>query len=271
VRGRSLHARAAARDDAPPLLLTGAWPQSIRCWDGHWHLLAERFSLLALDLPGFGRSPGERALMRPSAQAAVLADAIEQLGRGPVTLVAPDVGVPVALALAQDYPDTVAGLVLFNGPAHYPPDMSLELALLSRSRAYRASMRLGGVPFTLIALRRGYRVARPSRDAVREYVRIAADPRRFGLTLDYQASYPEGLPRIAARLDEVTVPVLLPWGVEDPFVRMEEGERLAAALPNATWAPLDRCGHFAHEDAGGRFVELLAQWHATAVAAPAAR
>ena len=172
---------------------------------------------------------------------------------------------PVAFALALDHPDAVDRIVTFNGPAHHPPGMSFELALLGRSRAARAAMRWAGAPFALVAFQRGYKRHRLARDARREYLGIAASPRRFGLQLDYQASYATELPRIQARLAEIEIPVLLPWGVEDPFIRRSEGERIAAALPHATWELLAGCGHFAHEDAGARFVELLATWHAASV------
>lgn len=265
VSGLSLRVRSALRDDASQLLLTNAWPQSIRCWDDQWDALAERFSLLAVDLPGFGRSEGRRSAMTPTAQAEILAQLVRRLDRGPVTLVAPDVGVPAAFALALDHPDALDGLVTFNGPAHHPPGMSFELALLGRSRAVRATMRYGGALFALVAFQRGYERHRLARSARREYLGIAASPRRFGLQLDYQASYATELPRIQAALSEIEVPVLLPWGVEDPFIRLGEGERIAEALPNATWEPLAGCGHFAHEDAGARFVELLGAWHAASV------
>ena len=82
IDGLSLRARSALRDDAPQLLLTNAWPQSIRCWDDQWDALAERFSLLAVDLPGFGRSEGRRSAMTPTARLAVLAQLVRRLERG---------------------------------------------------------------------------------------------------------------------------------------------------------------------------------------------
>jgi pimeloyl-ACP methyl ester carboxylesterase len=265
VAGLSIRARAAIRGDAPQLLLTNAWPQSIRCWDRHWDALAEQFSLLAIDLPGFGLSEGRRSVMAPIAQADILSTIIASLDRGAVTVVAPDVGVPAALALAQEHPHLVDGLVLFNGPTHFPPGMSWTLAMAGRSRIYRSMLRYSGGVFAAVAFQFGYRIARPSMSALREYFQLSAAPRRFGLTLDYQASYAAELPLIQARLTEVTAPTLLPWGVDDPFIHLSEGQRIAAALPNSHWAPMIGCGHFAHEDAGDRFTQTLLDWHASQV------
>lgn len=265
VAGLSIRSRAALRDDAPQLVLTNAWPQSLRCWDYHWNVLARRFSLLAIDLPGFGLSEGRTSVMTPFAQAEIIATIIASMGRGAVTVVAPDVGVPAALALAQENRQLVDGLVLFNGPAHYPPAMSWSLAMAAHSKTYRSMLRYHGVLFAAIAFQFGYRIARPPKGALREYFRLNAAPRRFGLTLDYQANYPAELPLIKARLSEVTAPVLLPWGVDDPFIHLQEGQRLAAALPRAQWAPMNGCGHFAHEDAGDRFTRTLIEWHSAKI------
>ena len=63
---RLAQSRAPGR---PTVVLTNALPQSIRCWESHWEGLAERFNLIAVDLPGFGLSSGSGDVMRPSAQA----------------------------------------------------------------------------------------------------------------------------------------------------------------------------------------------------------
>lgn len=272
VRGMRVRRAAGPPDsDLPPLVLLAAWPQSLACWDGHWGALAERHELVGVELPGFGLAPlAPRKTMRPSAQAAALAELLDRLELGPAVVVGPDVGVPVALRLAQDRPDLVAGLVLFDGPASYPPHLSWEGRLLVRSRTARRLATPGGTAFALELFRRGYRRGRPSRSVVLEHLRTAASPRRFAGHLAFVGSYPEELPEIERRLGEVTAPVLVTWGLEDVFVLPDEGRRLAAALPAASWEPLAGCGHYAHEDAGPAFTALLERWVTGAVAPRAA-
>ena len=267
--GHRLRMRRSPKPGAPVLLLTNAWPQTIRCWDRQWDRLARRHELLAVDLPGFGLSSGTREVMRPSAQAAVLAALLERLGTAPPVMIAPDVGVPIALALADRHPGAVGSLVLFDGPADYPPDVGWEARLLYRSAVARRAMSLLGVPFTLETIRRGYRTKalRPSRAAVAEYIRAAASPRRFGLTLHYLGSYARELPR-SGGWPGVDVPVLVTWGSEDAFLAPSNGERLAETLPHATWRPLAGVGHYAHEDAGERFLDLLDEWIAASFPSP---
>jgi pimeloyl-ACP methyl ester carboxylesterase len=267
VAGHDLRLRRAPNPGAPALLLTNAWPQTIRCWDRQWDALAERYELIAVDLPGFGLSSGTPDVMRPSAQAAVLRELLDRLGVEAPVLVAPDVGVPVALSLAANHPGAVSGLVLFDGPSDYPPDVSWEGRLLYRSAIARRLMSVFGIPFTLETLRRGYSAAssRPARRAIREYLRAAASPRRFGLTLHYLGSYAEELPRAGEGWPGVDVPVLVTWGLDDPFLAPANGERLARALPNAVWRPLAGVSHYSHEDAGDRFLSMLDEWIAESV------
>ncbi|HYF24966.1 MAG TPA: alpha/beta hydrolase [Baekduia sp.] len=269
---RLRRAPAPADPAGPPLVLLSAWPQTLRSWDAHWAALAARHELVAVELPGFGRAPlAARAEMRPSAQAAALARLLDALGLPAAVVVAPDVGVPVALRLAQDRPDRVAGLVVFDGPASFPPRFSWEGRLLARSRTARALTAAAGIPFVLEIVRRGYRRRRPPLAVVLDHLRSAASPRRFGRQLAFVGSYAEELPALQARLRDVRVPVLVTWGTEDEFVLPEEGRALAAALPQATWEPLEGCGHYAHEDAGPAFTALVERWwSAVAPAAPLA-
>ena len=61
-----MHAVGTA--DAPTVLLLSPLPQSIICFDQIWPMLSDRFNLVALDLPGFGRSEGGAEVMTFEAQ-----------------------------------------------------------------------------------------------------------------------------------------------------------------------------------------------------------
>jgi pimeloyl-ACP methyl ester carboxylesterase len=49
-----------------PILLTCPWPESIAAFYGLWPKLADVAPLVAIDLPGFGRSEGRPDVMTPS-------------------------------------------------------------------------------------------------------------------------------------------------------------------------------------------------------------
>ncbi len=72
--------------------------------------------VIAFDRPGFGYSERPRStIWTPSAQAALLARALEQLKVEDAIVVGHSWGTMVALAMALDFPERVAGLVLLSG------------------------------------------------------------------------------------------------------------------------------------------------------------
>lgn len=71
---------------------------------------------LAIDRPGFGESATEKPVVSLSEQAGAVAALLEDVG-GPAVVVGSSYGGPVALRLAADRPDLVAGLLLVGGAA----------------------------------------------------------------------------------------------------------------------------------------------------------
>lgn len=52
---------------APKILLLSPWPESILAYLRIWDTLASKYSLIAADLPGFGKSQGRAEVMSPHA------------------------------------------------------------------------------------------------------------------------------------------------------------------------------------------------------------
>jgi pimeloyl-ACP methyl ester carboxylesterase len=255
-----VHYRRHRKADAPTLVMTNAWPMSIRCWDSTWDDLAHAFELLAFDMPGFGCSQGQAHLMRPSAQGAFLLKLLDHFAIERVHGVGPDVGVPAMLWLAEHHPERLHSIIIFNGPGFYPPHVSWELQALMRSKLLRTIVSRFGNGFASVAMRRGYRHFEPTADAKHAYRRFNGDAGRFRLTLEYLASYPTDLPAIGAQLDAIRCPVLILWGEHDPFLRIENAHGLVAKIPKRQFHPLANASHFAHEDADRIFVEAITHW-----------
>ena len=58
----------AGNPNGPTVLFLSPLPQSILCYDKVWGALAADANLVALDLPGFGRSAGDMRFMTFDAQ-----------------------------------------------------------------------------------------------------------------------------------------------------------------------------------------------------------
>jgi pimeloyl-ACP methyl ester carboxylesterase len=79
-------------------------------------LAAKGHRVISFDRPGFGYSERPRTtIWTPQAQAAAIAGALKQLGVRKAVLVGHSWGTMVALAMALDHPEAVAGLVLLSG------------------------------------------------------------------------------------------------------------------------------------------------------------
>jgi haloacetate dehalogenase len=108
-RGR---VRARVGGSGPPLLLLHGFPQTHLMWHAVAPLLAEAFTVVAADLPGYGgsfRPPAEpdHAGHAKRALAADLVAAMAQLGHERFAVAGHDRGALVAFRAALDHPDVV--------------------------------------------------------------------------------------------------------------------------------------------------------------------
>jgi len=71
---------------------------------------------------------------------------------------------------------------------------------------------------------------------------------KFWDAVAFIRDYPNALPRLAARLAEITVPCQLIVGRHDPFVPVSNAEGLHRGLPKSKLNVID-CGHFVWEEA----------------------
>ena len=115
-RGR-VHARVGG--SGPPLLLLHGFPETHLMWHAAAPLLADRFTLVVADLPGYGASfrppvgddhagHGKRAL------AADLVAAMAQLGHARFAVAGHDRGGRVAYRMALDHPAAVTRLAVLD-------------------------------------------------------------------------------------------------------------------------------------------------------------
>jgi pimeloyl-ACP methyl ester carboxylesterase len=97
---------------------------------GLFDRLAASHRVIAFDRPGFGYTARTRTkVWTAKAQAALIAGAVDQLGVGKSTVVAHSWGTLVALRLALQRPDLVAGLGLVSG--YYWPTPRLDAPAMS--------------------------------------------------------------------------------------------------------------------------------------------
>lgn len=111
AQGEQLFARTAG--SGPPVLLLHGYPQSSIMWHAVAPTLAERYSVFAFDLPGYGQSdapPGGPERYAKRMMAGALVRAMATLGHETFAVIGHDRGGRVAYRMALDHPQSVTAL-----------------------------------------------------------------------------------------------------------------------------------------------------------------
>lgn len=241
VPGARLHVREQGR--GPALLM-------IHGLGGHMshftyevaRQLAHHHRVVTVDRPGSGysmRPPGTAAGLRE--QAAALAALIDRLELEQPLLVGHSYGGAVALALALDHPERVAGLSLLAPLTHLPDETPAAFRVLeSRSPLMRRLM--AWTVATPGAIARGGAVLEqvfapdpvPHDFATRGGGLLGLRPGQFLAASEDMGALAGQLPGYSSRYGELRMPVAVLFGRQDRILSWrEQGEALACKVPHA--------------------------------------
>lgn len=231
-----------AGEGEPVVLLHGIAGSTVS-WAPLVPPLARSRRVVALDLPGFGRSEPLARPVRSAALADAVASTLDALGLAHAAIVGQSLGGIVALHLALARPDLVASLVAISAGYAFaiPPEDD--------------PARQGHVPGTLRLL-----APRSSEDAAALLALVLEDPTWSEVPAaieevfraheasapacnDLVASFGRREDALDGRLDGVRVPTLVVAGASDRFTPPSLSERLAAAIPGARLAVIAHAGH----------------------------
>jgi pimeloyl-ACP methyl ester carboxylesterase len=258
IDGVSIRFVESDRRDADALLFS-PWPESVFAYEPMWSRLAETAHLVAIDLPGFGRSERKDALMTPRAMGDFIvrvADAF-QLRRPHV--IAPDIGTSASLFAAATHPDRFLSLVVGTGGTAVPIELGNPLREWVFAQDLEPYRRIGGraiVERTLATLER-YQVT----DAAREDYLASFEGDRFAESIRYVQSYPTELEALRVALPQVQTPVQIISGRRDAVVPPINAEYLHERLPHSELHLVDAT-HFIWEDAADEYARLVNAWWA---------
>lgn len=102
------------KSDHLPLLFLHGWSVSTEPYRDCLNALAQRYWIIAPDLPGFGRSPCSRSLNSYQAYAKCILQLIKQLNLQNFQLIGHSFGGGVALAIAATIPHQVEKIIVIN-------------------------------------------------------------------------------------------------------------------------------------------------------------
>ncbi len=206
----------------PPLVFLHGLGMSAHTWDACGDLLADRFTVVAVDLPGHGDSPSPEdpdAFTRDAALADI--DEVLEALADPAVLVGHSLGGYLALAHAATRPGVARGIVVLNtGPGFRDPEKRQGWNDRSRRNAHRF-----GVP-----------------------ERVA------NLNLQEDSV-------VMDRIAEMTVPTLVLAGGDDRPEYAGAGTYIERKMHDGRLIVLDGGGHSMHEDThAAEVAEIIAEF-----------
>lgn len=219
--------------EGPPLVLLHANPFDHAMWLYQIAHFSQRYTVVAPDLRGYGRSDKPETPFTFADMANDMLGVVRGRAFRHVALIGCSIGATLALSLALDHPEVVRALVLVGGEAGNPP-------LFARLADDYAT--------------------RPLADQRRAHMRLIADPNFAGSALGAYLleSALESTPALSrstiarifrartavdlrTRLGEVAVPTLVVNGATD--VSLESGRYTAERIPGAVHRIIPDSGH----------------------------
>ena len=267
VDGVRVRCAESTGPSAPSVLLTSPWPESVYAFAPIWPSLATVARLVAVDLPGFGRSERRDDLLSPRAMGEFLIRFVAEWGLEKPHVVAPDIGTAAALFAAASRPGLLSSVVVGSGGAAVPIQLSGPLADwvlapdLDGFRAIDPRAIVGAALETIEG-------CRPPPEVREDYLE-SYEGDRFVESMRYARAYPKELPQLAERLPGISVPVLIIAGRRDRVVPLSNAEFLDERLPNGKLVVVE-AGHFVWEERADEYASLIADWIAGGYRAAAA-
>jgi pimeloyl-ACP methyl ester carboxylesterase len=250
--------REAGDWNAPVVLLLHGFPASSFQYRELIPRLADRYHVIAPDLPGFGFTevPKERGYVYTfDALAKTIEAFVDALGLKQYALYVFDYGAPTGFRLAMGHPERVTAIVSQNGNA-YEEGLGDAWAPLRRYWSDPSLDNRNAIRGALTAegMRREYSVGMPNSDVVapESYTldsALLARPGNVDIQLDLFLDYANNVklyPKFQEYFRKSKPPLLAIWGKNDLYFIPPGAEAFRRDIPNAVVQFLDT-GHFALE------------------------
>lgn len=258
VDGTKIFYREAGPHDAPALLLLHGFPTASHMFRDLIPRLAERFRLVAPDLPGFGQSdmPSRGTFKYTFDNLAHVIDRFTEIvNLTRFGLYIFDYGAPVGLRIALKHPERITAIISQNGNA-YEEGLSAGWNSLREywkkptdegREALRSAFTAETTLYQYVKGVADASLVSPDGPALDNYylARPGAHELQLDLFLDYASNvalYPEFQTYFRTRKP----PLLAVWGRNDPYFLPAGAEAFKRDLPNAQIHLLNT-GHFALE------------------------
>jgi pimeloyl-ACP methyl ester carboxylesterase/CRP-like cAMP-binding protein len=256
INGQDVHVEEIGPAHGPIAILIHGWSSSWFTWKPILPSLSKRYRCIAIDLPGFGKSPAPVEKPTIAGYAELVGQIIDQFSehannRG-VLVMGHSMGGQIATTLALRYPVLVEKLVLLNPALSGRLSTRVNLTMKPHVMAERYRP-LEWLLYVAAKTPLDYtdHLLKPTNFAERaqisaqDYAKIREDARRRGQgrmrAICFTAMQDGDL---RGRLGNVEPPTLVLWGAEDNIVPLRDAGAVDAEWPKADLRIIPNAGHW---------------------------
>jgi len=279
VQYRTIHGHERAfikTGQGPALLLLHGLGCDHTTWLPVVAALSRRYTVIAPDLLGHGKSAKPRADYSVGGYANGMRDLLTVLGIDKVTVVGHSFGGGVAMQFAYQFPERTERMVLV-APGGLGPEVSAAIRAITLPGFHQlmAMVTLPGVRHltttTLRALAGSGLPQARDLDEVAAIVDSFKDPHARKAIRHVVSAVVDWRGQIVTMVDRAyltqAMPMCVIWGTEDSVIPVRHAGIASELAPGATVEVIANAGHFPHKDHPQRFVKLLDEFCRTHPAA----
>ena len=233
----------------PAMLMVHGLGGSISNWAPTIEHFKRTHRVVALDLPGFGRSVPSACGCDVPSFAGVIRGLLARLGIDRAIVVGNSFGGTIAIHLALEHPGLVESVVLVDaaGTGSFPELLKVAVMRLPDRWVKKAIL---FVVSYLVRFRFAYRVAgiynlnEYTRPLLQEAIDTAARPDREEYLETYLRTARTALTvRYDDRLERLAGPVLIVWGQKDAALPLKTGQRMNRLITGSFLVAVPRAAH----------------------------
>ncbi len=230
----------------PPLLLVHGLGATLDHWSMVLPLLSRRRRVLALDLPGFGRSSKPELAYTPTVYVSLLAAFASRVGLETFDLGGHSMGGAICAEYVLTHPERVRRLILTDAAGMTPMPKRLLTYLAHRFETRVDPSRIV-LPPRLVRFMVGLVMPDDLPFAQKSVDRILASmgetdwPQRVRSFVRSISGLSEA--RVRSRLAEFGTPTLIVWGARDRLLPLRHGQRLHRGIRGSQLVVFPETGH----------------------------
>lgn len=252
VNGQPIHAIQEGNPNRQVALMLHGWSSSWYALSPLLPILSQRFNVIAVDLPGYGKSPPLPDRVTIPAYADLLAGLIEQVSENPVVLIGHSMGGMISMVLAMRHPILVERMVLIcptvTGNLSTMINTTISpITLLERFGLGSLMVSTAESLFVGLTDRLMRPVSFSTRSGITEqdYMRLREDARRPGQgQVRAECFFAMRDSDLSGQLTKIEATSLVIWGAEDNTVPLRDSGVVADEWPEADLRIIPRAGHW---------------------------